>query len=313
MDRGEDMAYIVFENLFALFAIIASGFVLRKLEWVDDNSITSLSKILMGFALPITIFLSMQQPFSMTLLKEGIITMGLSALMIVIMLLIGRILAIIFKAPPSQSGVIAFGTAFPNSVYIGMPVIRAVLGEEAMFYVSMYVLMHNILAPTLGVYFMQQPLPKKEAVKTKDNSLIPVVVSIVAGLTLFFFSIEIPTLIGKPLQMISNIMTPISMIIVGNNLAKEPLLDMIKDKRLFIIAIVKLVGAPLVLFGIMSIFIDNPMIVSVLVFLASMPTATLTTVFSENIGADEVFASQLVVVATLLSMITIPLMAQILL
>jgi predicted permease len=103
---------------------------------------------------------------------------------------------------------------------------------------------------------------------------------------------------------------PLSMLFIGSiiaNVNARYLVDMIKNRYLWMAAIIKLVWIPLLLFPFLWTSIDVTLLV-VAVLLSGMPSAPTTAIFAKKYGADAAFGSVGVCLTTLLSMFSLPLL-----
>lgn len=294
----------ILENLPPLFLLMAAGYVLGKTKIINAGVSAGLSSILLGIALPSTIIMSMQREFSYGLLLDGAKAFIFSLLLPFIMAGAGLMLCRLIKIPSERKGVCAFALAFGNISFMGFPIIEAIYGQEALFFVSAANVAFYLLTPTLGAYVLN-PGIMKERGRRKLPFNAPLV-SALLGLALFLFRIRLPGFAGTALSMAGGMTTPLSMLIVGAILAQNSIKSVFGNFRIYIIAAVKLLAAPLLLLAAFRLFAIGTVVSGVLVYLSAMPSAALTVVYSEKSGADSAFASNIVFISTLLSLLTLP-------
>ena len=114
--------------------------------------------------------------------------------------------------------------------------------------------------------------------------------------------------------MLSGLVAPLSMIVVGIRLAEVEVKTAFKDKYLYMFSALRLFGGPIVAFLLLKIAellfgYSNQMVSFMLIILTSTPTATMTTMFAEKFDGDAVYASKCVAINTIFSLVTMPLMA----
>lgn len=107
--------------------------------------------------------------------------------------------------------------------------------------------------------------------------------------------------------------TPLSMIIIGRIISEMKIKEIIKEKNIYSNSIIRLLIIPLLVFFILKIFIISNIVLGVCVLLAAMPVAVTTPIFAEKYNGDINLSSKAVVISTLLSVVTIPLLIIILL
>lgn len=96
---------------------------------------------------------------------------------------------------------------------MGFPLIQALFGAEGLLYASAYVTVFNILLWTVGYAMVSGKVRPGEVLHSILTT--PVLWSVLLGLPLYPFRVNVPELIRQPLQLVDNMNTPLSMIITG--------------------------------------------------------------------------------------------------
>ena len=202
--------------------------------------------------------------------------------------------------------VLRFGLVFSNVGYMGIPLQKAVLGNEGVFYGAVCVGVFNILVWTYGIICSSGSLKNMSVKKLIFN---PGLIAVVIGLVVFIF--EIPVAAYAPpvsitLSYMAELNTPIAMMVIGFNLANSDIVASLKSASTYVIAALRLVIVPLAaLFALTLCGIKGDILVS-LVIAASAPVAAVTTVFTVKYENDVNTSVNLVALTTLLSIITMP-------
>jgi predicted permease len=116
------------------------------------------------------------------------------------------------------------------------------------------------------------------------------------------------------LSMLKNLVAPLSMTVIGLRLADISFKGFFKDKNLYVFLALRHILLPAAVFFIMYIItllglnIDKQVITVVLI-MASAPAASSATMFAEKYDCDAAYVSKLVAASTILSLLTMPLMA----
>ncbi|MCL2351792.1 MAG: AEC family transporter [Firmicutes bacterium] len=142
--------------------------------------------------------------------------------------------------------------------------------------------------------------------------LNPALIATELGFVFFLLSLRPPEVIAGSMTFMSNMTTPLSMLIVGAILAKIDIRSAFTDVRIYFISLMRLAVIPLAAFAVLRLFVANMVMLGVIVYLAAMPVASLTVIMAEERGGDSETSSKAVLVSTLLSMITIPLLSMVL-
>ena len=194
--------------------------------------------------------------------------------------------------------------SYSNSGFIGIPLISGVLGDKGVFYMTAYITVFNLLLWTHGIILMGDNDGLKGAWK---NFLSPAILSIVIGIILFLFQLRLPQFIENPLEMIASMNTPLGMIVAGANLAQGNILKSLKSKRLYYLSFIKLIVYPLA--GLVVLWLlPLEFEVAFTVFIAlACPAGASVIMFAQRYDRDAYYASEIFVITTLLSAVTIPL------
>jgi predicted permease len=111
----------------------------------------------------------------------------------------------------------------------------------------------------------------------------------------------------------SNLVTPISMTILGMKMGGVKFLELFKSWKTYYVSALKLVVFPMIIVAIVFVLnqvtaiITPDMVLGVLIAFA-MPTAGLASTFSDNFGGDTENAVAFTLGTTVLSVVTIPLL-----
>ncbi len=303
------MFWIVFNNLVTLFICMAVGFIAKKVKLIDDRLSKGLSDLLVNITLPATIIVSMQKPFSTEIMGESLIVLFVSAIIYLSGAAIGFLLIKLLKPGFSERGVWYFALMFPNVGYMGFPVSEAIFGKEITFYTSIANMSFNFLVFTLGIIFISKSSKTAQKMNLKAIVFNIPIITTFLGLSFFALSIKVPASVLNAFSMLGNMTTPLSMIIIGAVLAKNKLNTVFKGWKMYVITAFRLIIIPISFFFLLRMFISNQTILNLVIILACMPAAALTAIFAAKYDANELLASQIVFITTLLCLITIPLIS----
>ena len=178
--------------------------------------------------------------------------------------------------------------------------------NREVFYMTAYITVFNLLLWTHGIILMGDNDGLKGAWK---NFLSPAILSIVIGIILFLFQLRLPQFIENPLEMIASMNTPLGMIVAGANLAQGNILKSLKNKRLYYLSFIKLIVYPLA--GLVVLWLlPLEFEVAFTVFIAlACPAGASVIMFAQRYDRDAYYASEIFVITTLLSAVTIPLLS----
>ena len=157
-----------------------------------------------------------------------------------------------------------------------------------------------------------------KVVKRNNNNIIgkfdkkklilnPGVISVLIGLPLFIFKIDLPSLINEPISYLATMQTPIAMLIFGTFLAHTKINDIFKHKKILIVSIMKLLVLPAAMVGIYKLFGLSGTLLIALTISSCAPTANNTVMFAAKYNKDTGLAAQIVATVSFISVITMPL------
>lgn len=102
------------------------------------------------------------------------------------------------------------------------------------------------------------------------------------------------------------------MIVVGAILARVKFIRLLKDWVIYYGLATKLVIIPLILYLISILIRDRSIVANSVIIIASMPSAIMTSILAENYNIEKDFAAVIVLISTLSSILTIPVLVKIL-
>lgn len=309
-----------FVSLCTIFLLIIPGIIFGKKKIVDDHQIRGLSKFLMNVVLPVVIINAMQLDFEAEYLFAILKILAATFIVFLLLCLLSKLLCRTLRLERHYFGLLSFCLFFANTGGIGLPIISSVFGKEAVLYASIVETGVDILLFTLGLFFMrlssektpESILPENGvAQKPKfafnpKNIISPCFVGIIIGLSLFLLDIKLPLVLTNAANKLGGANLPVAMFVIGYNVGKIRMHDMIGDIRIHIIVIIKMFFIPVLVFLLCRFVLrfDNVM-TAVMTIMMAMPTGSAAVIFAEEYNADHIFASKCVILTTVLSVITI--------
>lgn len=202
-----------------------------------------------------------------------------------------------------KNAVYKFASIYGNVAFMALPLAQAVLGDEGVLYCVGGAVVFNLLTFTHGVKLMG-----KEGTKLSLKKLLinPGVIAVVIGLPIFISGIELPYIITRPIGMLADLNTPVAMLVFGTYLSKTDLKTMLFDKKIYGVALMKLIVLPLICMGIYYLCGLSGTLLTAVIITASVPSANNTFMFASVYGRDTATASKTVALVSFLSILTMP-------
>jgi len=299
-----------------MFLLMVTGYITRKSKLVDEKFGQSLSVFLFNIVFPAIIISSMSIEFDRNDMRNSIILITISVVTTVVMFITAKTANKITGKNDSISRIINFAMMFPNFTFMAFPVMETLFPDKGLFYISMYTIPTRFLIYIIGPMVIKEDnevLGKMQFLKNSIRSILtPPVIAIPIGFFIYFSGFSLPVFIGDTLKHISNTATPMGMILSGIVLAEAALGNMLKEKRLYLLAFLRLILAPVLTYFIILPFGFDPVIVKISVIYSALPIASSTTVFALKYGKNPQSAAAGVFLTTIISILTIPLCAYIL-
>lgn len=123
------------ENFILIFIALFFGYAIQKLRLFPDNAATTLNQFIITIALPAIILLKVPQiSFSAEMLAPAIIAWIVMPISAVFILLLSKV----FNFSREITGALMLLGVLGNSSFLGIPIINAYLGADALAYVLVY-------------------------------------------------------------------------------------------------------------------------------------------------------------------------------
>jgi predicted permease len=288
-------------------ALAVPGFLMKKTKLLDDRAPKYLVNIIFYICQPAIVLSSFQR---VGYAPEMLLNMLFSFLFGIVGIAVVGIVAFVVSKRLLKNGkekIIAFGMAFGNVAFMGIPVISMLLpnNPEAIIYLTTLTVAFNLLSWTLGAYIMSG---KKEYITVKKALLNPPTIAVFAALPLFLLSVQFDPRVVKGIGYLGDMVTPLSMIVLGMRFADIKLKELFNDPSVYLVSAFKLVIIPALLYLILRLLPLDPVFEVTMFITFLMPVASNLLLFSEHFGADTRLAAKTVLFSTLFSVATISVM-----
>lgn len=296
---------LLFQKMIVLFLMMLVGYTLYKKQILNEESCKAISSIVINVANPALVISSTFEGAGSIKGEELLLTFAIAIMTYAFLIGISFIIPRVLRAERSHYGILKSMIIFSNIGFMGFPIISSVYGSSALLYASIFLLPYNILIYTYGIWLMRKESSTKNKIEFGQIFNIGVLTCIAAVL-LYVSKITLPDFAKSTTVYLSNLTAPLSMIIIGTSLAKINVKDIIKDIQLIFFSIIKLFIIPVIGCGILQFFVKNEIMFGVCIVMLATPVGSMTSMLAQQYGGDHEFASKYIVVTTLLSVITIP-------
>jgi predicted permease len=294
----------VFSQMLVLFLVLALGYIANKAKIMNAESNKLLSRLVLNIAVPCIILSSVMDGSVTATGHEALVFMLYVLASLTLGIIIAWPIPRLLRMPRDEHGLTRFLMAFGNIAFMGYPVIQAIFGNGALFYVTLFGIPANILLYSLGIALTSG---KKGKFNVKQL-MTPTLVASLTSVLIFAFKISMPKIIVETTTIVGHITTPGAMLIIGSTLADIPIRDIFSEKRIYPVVFLKLIVIPVVTWLVMRFLVADTQILGILIVQAAMPTAMAATMLSLQYGGNDKLASKGIFLTTLFSVLTIPLL-----
>jgi predicted permease len=298
--------FTILNQVFILFLLMAVGFLIFRFGMIDETGVRQFTSVLCYIVSPSMIIYAFQMQFSPKLMVGLLIATFSSIAIHIFSIIAGRVM---FNkktvGDEYKRTVMRFAAVYTNSGFMGLPLLQAIAGTRGLFYGAAYNGIFNLFSWSHGIMTYSGKTDKKSLVKAIAN---PNIIAVLVGVLLFRFSIQLPGPIYLSVKYISNLNTPLSMLIIGTSISQIPLKSIFVGKLAWIMVFLRNLVLPFVLlFALHALGVSGELLLCCVIPVAC-PVAGATVLFAKLVGKDTSFPAKLVTITTITSIISIPLL-----
>ena len=302
------------EVMVVLFAIVVVGFVAGKRGYMGGEFDRRLSSLVIDITCPALILSS---TMGGTLPDRRLILplLAISLITYVLLALAAVTLPRLLTKKEDDRGVVGFALMFGNVGFIGYPIVASIFGHEAVFYAAVLNVVNTFAVFTVGTMLLtsrNQGLPHSRRGWVKLLLSTPMLAAYLAMLIVSLNIDNIPSVVSQPLTLIGNITVPAALLIIGSSMSRLSLRTMMGSPTVYATTLFRLILLPLALLVLFRLLDFDMLAVNINTVVIAMPVATYGTILCLKMGRDATLITELTFISTLISIITIPLMAMLL-
>lgn len=298
---------ILIQQILIIFLEIGTGYGATKLGILDEKNSKFLSNLVMFIFIPCTLLASSSIDGG----REAVVNMLEAFVLLEILYLATAIVCMLLSNPlgltHGQKAVLIGTAVMPNSAFVGIPLISALLGSDpGSIYGASSIMAYNIFFFT---YVVQMFSPGQ---KFNIKSLItPANITTVAMVVMLLTDLRLPKLLQSYVTAMGNCTTPLALMIVGAMLARSSLRELIAKPFLWLTTTLRCLVFPLAFMAVLYFLpLSTTLRMSVLIF-AACPAGSMAAVLAEQKGVEGELASQAVAHSTMFIIFSVPLVLSI--
>ena len=230
---------------------------------------------------------------------------GAGILMYIGFIILGKIINRIFPFPKKDWPVYECMVVFANTGFMGYPVLLDVFGQEAVFYASLIHMAFNFFVYTYAIMCLTKGDDSEFKLNFKQL-LTPGIILIFVGIFIYLFDIQLPSVLMDTINSVGSLTAPLSMMMIGSSLAVYPIKDSFTDWRSYVFAFVRLMIVPFVTMIMCRLLHIDAYYANITIITNAMPVGSMVLMLATQYNANVKIVTKNIVVSTLLSVITIP-------
>ena len=284
--------------------MIALGYFIRRIKVINENFVEITSKFVFSVSLPALIFMNISAidlSEAIDLGQIGYIYAGTLVSFVVIWFV-----SLPFIKEGKDRSVFIQGAFRSNFAIVGFAIISKMFGDEALGKASIILAFILPLYNILAVIALTVPMRKEKKLEAKETLieilLNPLIIAVIVALPFSYFKIQLPSMIEITGNFLADVALPLALVGIGGSLN---LLNIKKASGYaFSSAFIKLIAVPAVLtvgayyYGLRDVDLG-------LVFiLFACPTAIVSFIMAEAMGANSKLAGNIVLISTVASVFT---------
>ena len=319
------------ESVGIIFLIFAVGYFFHYKKHWPDSTPSVLSNVVTRISAPCLAVTSIVAGYTRETLAGSVALILIAFLHMLLLLLIGKGASRLLGLGGGRKAVYEVSFTFSNVIFIGLPVNQIVFGEAGLPPLFAYYIMGLACFWSFGVYMLasasqdataaqiSQDAPAKTSPARKPaisaarkpaitaaRILNPGFIGVLVGYFLVQAELGLPPILDVALGYLASITIPLSLLVIGANLTMfaKGIPRVTKDEASIMLA--KFVVSPLVMLALLKAFGITGMPFYVFLLSSTMPCHMQSSIIAQHYNVEPSYASKLVGLSTLLSIVTIP-------
>lgn len=294
-----------YSRLGAIALILILGFFLGKKKLIGVETNKELTNLLLTIFMPASLFAAFPGTYdeaSANLFFSGFVG---GAIIMFALVILSKLVFNKYWYKGNLRFESQFALIFNNATFLGYPIVVSTFGPTGVIAYCGFIIAFNIALFSYGVWLFERKISLKlfHGIITNPN-----IIAVLLGMIVFLTGVTLPSFITDAVGFVGGATTPLSIICIGFMLSRADFKSLSKKWRLVITALIQLILGPLVTFGILVALRFPSEVICVCTLIQALPTATSLGLFATKYGGNNIEASELVTISTVLSVVTLPLM-----
>ena len=308
------MITLILTALLPVFLALALGYFAGARKLVDNHNVASLIALLMQFALPITLFVSIARTPQQVILQNARLSLVIALTLLTVYLLQYWLQRRAFRLSTGDAAVQTLVSAFPNYASIGLPLLLPIFGATAAVPVAIAITVGSVTITPVTIALLElhklqtvhtgtSPSPAAAFAAALSRSVRkPIFIGPILGLLVSLSGLQLPALVPLALAPITACTAGVGLFLTGLMLSAQPIrinLNVVQSVA------IKNLGQPLIALALALILALPARTAAEAVLLCTIPAGFFGLVFGASAGVRPAVAGSTLVVSTLCSLVTL--------
>ena len=296
---------LLFQTLLKLYVMLLLGLVLAKVHILDEHSNRSLSQMVVSVTYPLMLLYSMAgQPGERS---TALIVLGGGFVFYFVMIAVAKIAARLLRVPEEKRREFECLMVFGNTGFVGAPLAQSFYGNAAFYEITLLNFAYYFLYNTYAVKLLSPPGGRRGF--SLRDLLTPGFIMTLLSIILYLLRYDAPAVVKDIMYMVGSMTVPLSMIILGSSLASYSFRESFRDPWVYVYSAAKLLLMPAIVFALCRALPIGEYYSGLTVISAAVPAGSMILMLALQMKRDSSFISLGIFVSTLLSALTLPIIA----
>jgi malonate transporter and related proteins len=288
----------VLQTIAPIFLLILLGAVLRRWFGLREEFWPQLDRVVYYVFFPALLFYSLTH--SKVDFSSATPMLLVAALFMAAALALGYVSQYLFHAPDKVFSA-TFQATFRFNSFVGLAIAKGIYGQEGLAALG---LLLGFMVPVANVASVLMLARHSESHWLREILLNPLIIATAGGIAINLSGLELPSLIGSFMGLLSQASVPMGLIAVGAGLRAIGFHQY--QGTLWYGVIVKLLVVPAIAWGLATMFGLSGVYFHIAVLLAALPISTMAYVMANRMGGDGNTIAAQIMLSTLLAALTLP-------
>ena len=304
---------------FPFFALVFCGYLAARKGLLPLEAIPGLNGFVLFFALPCMLFRFGASTPIAQLLDAGVFFTYLLCAMVMVAFSVA--VSLNRRICWNDASLGALVAAFPNTGFMGVPLLVALLGPEAAGPAIVTIVVDMVITTSLCVALSRMDAAGEHGAAVAARKALAGVVrnpmpwAISLGGAFSFWNYELLGPVGKTVGLLADAASPVALFTIGAVLARSQMLahqrpqGPLRVGDYLPVALIKLLLHPILVFLVAGTAVQwgvpiSPFAWMVMVLVAALPSASNVSLLAERLGADNGRISRIILVTTAAAFLT---------